>query len=159
MSRHTGGDGVMVWVGFTFDRKLKLYMWNSNVNAKSMVDALTWQIEPFFAEPGHETFTFYQDNAPVHSARLTQGWLSERNIKTIKMVAYSPDLNPAEHALSMLCRLVYHNGRQFRSISELKAAFQTAWAKTSQESLNHAINSMPDRLAEVIANGGGLTDY
>ena len=149
----------MVWLGFTIDRKLQFYMWDGKVKATNNLNAFENEIEPFFDEMGDETYSFYEDNAPVHNAHLTQNWLAERNIHAEKMPPYSPDLNPAEHAISMLCRLVYENGRQFLSIVQLKKAIKRAWLLVPQAGLNHAINSMPDRISAVIANGGGSTDY
>ena len=159
MSRHSGGGGVMVWIGFTHDRKLALYLWDSTVTATNIVDVLESEVEPFFDEVDDPSWTFYQDNAPVHSARLTQGWLLDKNIMTERMPPYSPDLNQAENVISMLCRLVYENGRQFLTVAQLKVAIKKAWPKVPQIGINNAIDSMPARLAAVINHAGGPTDY
>ena len=149
----------MVWVGFAFDRKLKLFMWDGNVAAHQLLDAFEMEVEPFFQEVGDNMWSLYQDNAPVHSARLTQDWLQDRYIIPCKIPPYSPDLNPAEHVISMVCRLVYKEGRQFLTIAELKLAIKKAWEEIPQSGINNAIDSMPARLAAVIVNHGGPTDY
>lgn len=74
MSRQGGGSGVMVWLGFTIDRKLQLYMWDGKVKATNILNAFENEIEPFFDEMGDETYSFYEDNASVHYAHLTQNW-------------------------------------------------------------------------------------
>ena len=83
MSRHSGGGGVMVWIDFTHGRKLALYFWDSTVTATNIADALESEVEPFFDEVDDPLWAFYQDNAPVHSERLAQGWFVDKNIITL----------------------------------------------------------------------------
>lgn len=150
---------MTVWVGFGFNVKLQLYMWDGTVNADRIIDALESEIEPYFDSIGDESYSLCQDNAPVHEAALTQNWLQEKKIHTVKIPPYSPDLNPCEHGLAMLCRHVYENGRQYRCVADLKSAIKNSWRLLNQEGLNQAINSMPKRLAAVIERRGGPTDY
>ena len=42
-------------------------------------------------------FTFQQDGAPCHTAKLTTAALQKANICVLPWVAQSPDLNPIEH--------------------------------------------------------------
>ena len=54
-----------------------------------------------------------------------------------------------------MVRHVYAGGRTFTSIGALKMAIQAAWADLSLEYLQIPLNSMPNRMLEVISNHGG----
>ncbi|EPS37677.1 hypothetical protein H072_8619, partial [Dactylellina haptotyla CBS 200.50] len=51
-------------------------------------------------------YKFVQDNAPIHKARLATQWFYSNGIELISHPAYSPDLNPIEHAWVPLKELV-----------------------------------------------------
>lgn len=40
---------------------------------------------------------FMQDNAPIHTAKLSTEWLESHGVATITWPPYSPYLNPIEH--------------------------------------------------------------
>jgi transposase len=40
---------------------------------------------------------FMQDNAPIHTAKLSTQWLESHGVATINWPPYSSDLNPIEH--------------------------------------------------------------
>ena len=149
----------MVWLAFTTEQKMELYIWDGAVTALGIIDALNYSIYPFFQAMSDQSYSFCHDNAPVHTARVTQQWFIDNKITILKIPPYSPDLNPAEHAIATLCRLVYADGRQFHAIADLKQALKDAWLKVPQEALANAINSMPARLADIITNHGGPTNY
>ena len=71
----------------------------------------------------------------------------------------SPDLNPQEEVWSTMARSVYANGRVFTSIPLLKIAIQEAWMDISLPYLNNLLNSMPNRMFEVIEHQGGHSHY
>ena len=59
-----------------------------------------------------------------HTSKLTRTFFQERNIKVLSWPACSPDLIQIENAWE-LSRLVYKDGRQFNSKSELEDAIRT----------------------------------
>ena len=60
----------------------------------------------------------------------------ERNINVLNWPARSPDLNPIGNAWGKLQRLVYKDGRQFNSKSELEDAIRTSWNKLETNFMN-----------------------
>jgi hypothetical protein len=56
-----------------------------------------------------------------------------------------------------LVRSVYANGRQFEDVGSLKQAILEAWEEIPRETLQKLVDSMKDRLFEVIRKNGGAT--
>jgi hypothetical protein len=77
----------------------------------------------------------------------------------MKWPARSPDLNPMENLWGILVRRVYADGRQFVTVGDLKAAIREEWTKIETEVLRRLINSMQDRVFNVILKNGGQTKY
>jgi hypothetical protein len=102
---------------------------------------------------------FQQDNAPIHKSKLTKQFLLDRNVVDMDWPPNSPDLNPQEEVWSTMARSVYANGRVFTSIPLLKMAIQEAWMDISLPYLNNLLNSMPNRMFEVIEHQGGHTHH
>jgi transposase len=50
---------------------------------------------------------FQQDNAPIHTARVTMDFLREHRIRVVNFPPYLLDLNPIEHMWWMLKRVLH----------------------------------------------------
>ncbi|GFV67610.1 transposable element Tcb2 transposase [Trichonephila clavipes] len=96
---------------------------------------------------------FHQDNAGSHTARVAEDFL--RHFHTLPWRARSPDLSPVEHVWDQLKRQM----PSCHSVHDLELAVQDLWAHPPQDNIRCLINSMPDRVAECIAAGGGPTRY
>ncbi|KAG2949137.1 hypothetical protein PC119_g5397 [Phytophthora cactorum] len=111
-----------------------------------------------FAHRNHGVdFVFQQDNASIHASRETTSFLQEMEVNTMVWQARSPDCNPIENAWSVLAARVSALGRQYRNVSELKAAIMSAWTSIEQKYLHKLVESMPRRCLAVIKQKGGLT--
>jgi hypothetical protein len=86
-------------------------------------------------------------------------WLASKNVSLLGWPACSPDLNPIENLWGIIVRHVYANNRQFQSIEELKLAIVEAYLNISQETLQNLVNSMANRISQVINRNSGMTDY
>ena len=71
----------------------------------------------------------------------------------------SPDLNPIENLWGILVRAVYADGRQFSTVAELKDAIRAAWAAIKPEVLKKLIESMKNRMFDLICAKGGIINY
>ncbi|GFW90177.1 uncharacterized protein TNCV_1789981 [Trichonephila clavipes] len=96
---------------------------------------------------------FQQDNARLHTARVTQDFL--RHFQTLLWPAHSPDLFPVEHVWDQIKRQM----PSCHSVYDLESSVQDFWAHLPQDNIRCLINSMPDRVAACIAAGGGPTRY
>lgn len=106
-------------------------------------------------------FYFLQDNAPVHSSRVTKEGLSQMGLKVFDWPARSPDLNPIENYWQALSGEVYKKGA-YNSDSELweeilKAAQKVKINKPNL--LKTSCCSMNRRLLKVIESKGDSINY
>ncbi|GFX85608.1 transposable element Tcb2 transposase [Trichonephila clavipes] len=69
--------------------------------------------------------------------------------------ARSPDLSSVDHMWDQLKRQMI----SCHSVHDLELAVQDLWAHKPQDNIRCLINSMPDRMAACIADGGGSTRY
>ena len=61
--------------------------------------------------------------------------------------------------LGQLVRIIYAENKQYKSVAELKQAILTAWNGLSLETFQNHINSMSNRIFQVINRNGDATDY
>ncbi len=106
---------------------------------------------------GGKNFIFQQDNAPIHKANHTLKWFSEKKINVLNWPAYSPDLNPIENLWGILVRRVYANGKQFGSVDDLIESIVECWENILLPDLQRLIDSMQNRICEVIQKNGNST--
>ena len=69
----------------------------------------------------------------------------------------SPDMNPIEHVWPMVTRAL--EGSVFAGKDQLWSALQEAFANISPDQIRKLYESMPRRMAAVIAARGGPTRY
>jgi len=84
------------------------------------VQLISEQIERHATRISGEMFTFQQDNAAVHSAKVVKSYFTANNIPLLEWPARSPDIRIIENLWADLARAVYAKGRQFNSMKELK---------------------------------------
>lgn len=77
-------------------------------------------------------------------------------MRLLRRSARSPDLNPIEDLWGELARRVYSNGRQYNSVAELQQSMINEWSNIPNDILQNLINSINDRIYEVIKYGGNV---
>ncbi|CAF3604407.1 unnamed protein product [Rotaria socialis] len=102
---------------------------------------------------------FRQDNAPIHRVKVNLTWLKSQKINVLPWPLLSPDLNSIENLWGILARKVYAGGKQFRSKEQLKTAILKSWEEISIEQLRALVESMPERIFELIKLNGTKTKY
>ncbi|KAF1378046.1 hypothetical protein PFLUV_G00185520 [Perca fluviatilis] len=100
-----------------------------------------------------------QDNAAIHTARLTKDFFQQNSVALMVRPACSPDLHPIENIWGWMAREVYRNGRQFQTVDALREAIFTTRSNVPSSLLGTAASSMVKREFEVINKNGGAAHY
>lgn len=104
-------------------------------------------------------FLFFQDNCPIHRARVVQDWLRQQEgLLTVSWPSRSPDLNPIENLWAVMvqrwdCR---NERRREALISHCEEVWESFRGTDLCEIL---VQSMRRRCDAVIDAGGALTKY
>lgn len=160
LSRHHSREkGVMVWGAISYYGTCQLQFVSSKMNATHYKGLLEKAFPDFNNIFGPLPWTFQQDNAPIHTARVVKSWIQEQNVTLMEWPPYSPDLNIIENVWGWMTRKVYESGRQFEDIQSLTDAINTAWREVSLNYLKSLYDSLTDRIYEVISKNGGSTHY
>jgi transposase len=158
-SRQQGGASVMVWAGFSMLGKTHIAVLEGSQDAVAYCTTLRNYLLPFARRTHPRGFVFQQDNARIHTARVTTEFLDGHMVNRLAWPALSPDLNPIENLWGILVRAVYEGGRQYESKEALIEAIEREWAKIPQNVLQNLVNSMNERCKQVIVAKGAKTKY
>lgn len=159
MSRNFGGGTIMVWAAFSYFGKTPICFISTKMNSAYYITLLEEVLIEYGETMPHQDWIFQQDNAAVHSSKVTKQWFQEKNIAVMSWPARSPDMNPMENLWGILSREVYGNCKQYNNITELKTAIKNAWSRISDETVQKLVCSMKNRVFELITNKGGNTKY
>jgi transposase/DDE superfamily endonuclease len=172
---------MMVWACFTGSKVGPLIVCDAgSVNADRYLDILRDGVITFTNDllnppPGADSITvatddtllFMHDNAPCHTARKVTQYLKNRRLPTMKWLAQSPDLNPIEN-LWVDLKDRFHKAFWSRglrpstnrnTLERCAILLKELWHEQGMELINKLIESMPKRVAAVIAGKGGHTKY
>ena len=105
------------------------------------------------------TWMFQQDNAIIHTAKVTRQWLAQRSIRTVPWPVRSSDLNIIENVWGYMAGKVYCHNRSFQNVEKLKQKMVDVWTTIDPDYLFKLYRSMPSRLLNVIEKKGDATKY
>ena len=102
-----------------------------------------------------KSFVFQQDNDPKHTAKRVKGWLIFKIAKQLHTPPQSPDLNPIEHLWDELGRRIRNH--DVRNRQQLQSVIMKEWGSITPEITQKLVDTMKNRLHEVIKARGGNT--
>lgn len=154
-----GRGSVMVWGTFSYYGSSNLVLIEGRATAQDYVNMLNDNLIPNLQTLLPNGGFFQQDNAPIHTARLTTQWLLNQNIQVLPHPPLSPDMNPIENvwhalALSIQQQIILNS-------EDLFIALSNAWRDhlaIPQVRLNY-IESMTRRVRSLHAAHGSYTRY
>lgn len=149
----------MVWGAFSSYGIISLAFPSCKMNSEEYQSVLGAKLVPYLAKFRRRSLIFQQDNASVHVSNSTKLWLSKKKIQTLAWPACSPDLNPMENIWGWLVRRVYANNKHYQSVAELRMAIVDEWTDLTPDFLENYVNSMPNRIADVISKKGKPIQY
>ena len=161
VQRFQNSNAVMVWGAISEKGKLRLIFIDRGVKINKeyyqreiLESVLKPEARRLFPEGG---WTFQQDSAPAHKAKVNQEWCKVNCPSFISEQEWppsSPDLNPLDYCIWGLLESKV-NAKPHRSLESLKNTLVREWSKLSMKTVRAAIASWRDRLKCVVdANGG-----
>ena len=98
---------------------------------------------------------FQQDNARHHIARIFQSFFVTRQVQPLPWPAYFLDMSPIEYVWDFVGRRLARDPRPVASADELWVRIRTIWNALPQADIQNLFDSMPRRVATLIADRGG----
>ena len=149
-------DKVMFWGMFGFDGPGPLEQVTGMMNSDQYIGVLQRNVIP---EHMRTAFTFQQDLAPCHTSKKVQQFMKTKKLKVLKWPGNSPDLNPIENLWAIIKKRL----RKLDCSTKPKlisAVFQVWNADAELRNMcKKLVESMPNRVQEVIKCRGGHTKY
>lgn len=153
-----GGGHVMVWGACSAGGVGKLHFVEGNMDKIQYLNILKANLKQSAEKLGIEdSFHFYQDNDPKHTALIVKEWLLYNCPRVIKTPPQSPDLNIIENLWQKLETEIRKH--DISSKNDLKMVLLEEWEKISPEYTKTLVESIPNRLKSVIRQKGYRTKY
>ena len=156
-----GGGGVFVWGCFTAVGIGYLCRIEGGMDAELYCQILN---EDFlrtldYYDLSVDDIVYQHDNDPKHTARKTKEWLEEHDVIVLDWPAQSPDLNPIEHMWNEVERRLRKLNEPINSKEALWEKISSTWNDIDIETCTKLIQTMPERIRDVIKQKGGYTRW
>ncbi len=149
------GGSLMVWSCFTPHAIGPLIICPDRVSANEYIKILEKGLLPYY--PTVPATHFQHDHAPCHTAKVVKDWFLAQHINVLEWVAQSPDLNAIEKLWEELEKRIRRRRPLPSSLAVLAEYLQEEWRNIPLDFLASVVNSMPDRVKEVIKCKGHCT--
>lgn len=150
----------MMWGSFSHKGIGSLYPVEGMMNSEKYIEVINEKVQPDM----HEHFPngdgiFQQDSAPCHKAKKVEKTFILKEIRLLDWPGNSPDLNPIENLWSIVKMEL--RKRDCTTLDKLRAAIINIWFDDPkiEEHCAKLVESMPERVNQVILNRGGHTKY
>ena len=152
---------VMFWGCFCATGLGSLHECKGSVNTIAYISLLQSQLMPQISNwfSNSTSWTFVQDNAPCHKSKTTMTWLAQHGVVVMDWPPNSPDLNPIENIWGVLKQRLMCLGSL--SKTQLIDNVQKIWREdpTLFSMCTTLVQSMHQRVSDVLKNHGGVIDY
>ena len=157
MSEHDpyGEGSIMVWGGIS--RGGRTY---PHIVIKGMTTGLCYRddildvyVRPYACAIG-PPFVLMDDNARLHHARVVEEYLQQDTIVPMDWLAFSPDLNPIEHAWNMLQVAILRCPDQTTTLVELENVLIKDGDNIEMAAIQRLVGIMRRHCQTVIASRG-----
>jgi transposase len=155
------GESIIVWGCITGEGTGELVRLKSKVDSNAYIkileDGLLRTIENKNLDPNK--VIFMQDNAPIHTSRITKEWLNLHKINVMDWPPQSPDINPIENLWEIIDKKIRKRSIQPSNLEELWLAIKEEWDNIDKELIRKLYLSMPKRVKVLKECGGKYTKW
>lgn len=151
----------MVWGCFAWDSIGYLFRINDKLNGILYRQILSEDLLQTIEYYGWDisNIVFQQDNDKKHTSAVVQRWLRENNVPVLDWPSQSPDLNPIEHLWNEVDRQLRKLPTKISSKEVLWECIEEVWNNIDPEFLKKLVETMPERVNDVIRAKGGYTRW
>jgi len=156
-----GGGGVMVWSCFTTNGVGNLVniegIMNADLYCQILDGGFVTTLSRYNLDKDH--IFFQQDNDPKHTSKKAKKWFRDNSITLLDWPAQSPDLNLIEDLWNKVDKHLRNNSNPAYNRDTLWENLKSAWDSIETNYCNKLINTMPERVKDVIKARGGYTRW
>ena len=105
--RQCEGGGILVWAMVMPNGLISHHFIRGKFKASDYLNLLKEKVIPMLKLNFGDKYSFQEDNASVHKAKVIKDFYSASGIKVIKWPAKSPDINITEDIWRILSEMVY----------------------------------------------------
>ena len=156
-----GGDSVMIWGcmgAFGVGKYCKI---DGRMDGELYREILADEFMGTLSECdlNVDDVIFQQDNDPKHTAKKTYEWFDSNNVKILDWPSQSPDLNPIEHLWNEIDRRLRRLPDNITSAEDIWNKIQLIWSQMDTDFCLKLIDTMPQRIKDVLKANGGYTKW
>lgn len=150
---------VMIWGCMSAQGTGSLYFVDGMINSDKYISMLQTALKPSISalKTKDGEYVFQQDGASCHTSKKSMSWLRENDIPVLFWPSSSPDLSPIENVWAKMKAELRKNRPGTKQ--ELKERLQQIWDSITPSYCCNLVETMPDRIKEVLKNKGGVTKY
>ncbi|KAL4500873.1 hypothetical protein ABPG72_020107 [Tetrahymena utriculariae] len=149
-NQYHNGLEIMVWGLISSEGPVFLEKVDGRQNADDYIQLLQKTIITKRALKNKNAY-FQQDNAPSHSAKKVEKFLSENKIKVLYWPPQSPDMSPIENVWAHIKNQLYNMKENITSKENLfKQSKKIFFSSACTEIIKKLYNQMPQRVQELI---------
>jgi transposase len=156
-----GGGSIFVWGCFTSSGVGYLVRIEGGLDAELYCKILEEDLMDtlHYYDLDTNNVIFQQDNDPKHTAARTKQWFEDNEIEVLSWPPQSPDLNPIEHLWNDIDRRLRASEIEIRGKDMLWEQVSKVWNETALEACSKLIETMPERINDVIKAKEGYTRW
>lgn len=156
----SGRSSFSVWGGISYNRRSPLvFLKEGERKSASFIDQVYDPVLKDFYNSYTNSPILMEDNAPIHTSKLSRNWKENAKFVCLDWPPQSPDLNPIEHVWKKMKAAKQKRLHFVKSKTALKMLVAFEWRKLDVNYINKLIDSMPRRMKAVIKNKGYSIKY
>ncbi|GFT07007.1 transposable element Tc1 transposase [Trichonephila clavipes] len=146
----------MIWGEISYHGRSNLLRIDGNLNSNRYGSEVLPPKAVQFLQGVPEAI-FQQDNALPHNEKTVRDFCSSQHMQLLPWSAYSPNMLPIEHVWDLVSRRLARDSRPAASKDEILLRIQAIWNSLPQADIQNLFDSLPCRIAALIAARGSYT--